>query len=126
MSQLPNTAWKDRMDNAQPGFVAAMNKLGPPGVCFQTKAQEGTLNVAVAPVNFVGNAGKATFAGSAAELVTDNDSTFIYVDNAGALQKVTTADFPAPAIAHVYYCAEIVAVAGVITEIHNYCHPAGI
>jgi len=125
MSELPNTAWKDRMDNSQPGFVDSMNKLGPMGVCFQTAEQEGTLNFCVAPVNLMTNAGNAEFVGSAAEVVIDADENFVYVDDTGTLQISQLADFPLPSAAQSFYCAKIVAADGAITEIHNFCHISG-
>lgn len=125
MSQLPNTAWKDRMDNALPGFIDSMNKLGPMGVCFQTKDQLGGLNFCVAPVNFMADAGSVEFAGSPSELAVDADDNFVYIDDLGALQITQLADFPLPSAGQVYYSAKIVTLGGAITEIHNFCHPSG-
>lgn len=95
-----------------------LNKMMPMGFCYQTEAQDGTLDVSFNGINWEQFSGALISAASYGPAVTlDNSTRFFWVDSAGVLQQ--GAALPSAVSDEVFPLAKVIALAGVVTEIHQ-------
>ena len=100
---------------------ANLERLLGPGAVFR-RTGDTALSVRVNPAVWQSSSGLVSLAPTSPTAITNNQTTHIYIDSAGVLQKATSL----PGSGEYFYCGRVVSSGGVITEILNVNQVFGI